>query len=203
MDGDLLGGGTPVLFPRAEGRRDATLLDPQRLGFACRRGRWRFALVGRGRCLGGPLPAGLALGLDPQRRFGEREAGGVSLWPVGEGAWVARFLAVWLLGSTLSSSVWRAGGTGGVSLWPVGEGAWVARFLAVWLLDILDPSIGGRPERTLGSGSDFLERWSAWSPISRDGPCPWRGPWQVRWNDRDCLCRRRAIGRGARGHTPK
>ena len=106
--------------------------------------------------------------------------------------------------STLSGSVWRAGGAGGVSLWPVWEGAWVARFLAVWLLDMLDPSIGGRrPERTPGSGSDFLERWSAWSPISRDGPCPWRGPWQVRWNDRDCLCRRRAIGWGARGHTPK
>ena len=81
--------------------------------------------------------------------------GGVSLWPVGEGAWVARFLPVWLLGSTLSGSVWRAGGAGGVSLWPVGEGAWVARFLPIWLLDILDPSIGGRPERTLGSGSDF------------------------------------------------
>ena len=32
------------------------------------------------------------------------------------------------------------------------------RFLVVWLLDILDPSIGGRPERTLGSESDFLER---------------------------------------------
>src|SRR5271165_5564645 len=83
------------------------------------------------------------------------EAGGVSLWPVGEGAWVARFLPVWLLGSTLSGSVSRAAEAGGVSLWPVGEGAWVARFLPVWLLDILDPSIGGRPERTLGSGSDF------------------------------------------------
>ena len=47
---------------------------------------------------------------------------------------------------------------GGVSLWPVGESAWVARFLPVWLLDILDPSIGGCPERTLGSESDFLER---------------------------------------------
>ena len=58
--------------------------------------------------------------------------------------------------STLSGSVWRAGGgAGGVSLWPVGEGAWVARFLPVWLLDMLDPSIGGRPERALGSGSDF------------------------------------------------
>src|SRR5271165_2085610 len=67
MDSDLLGGGTPVLFPRVEGRRDATLLDPQRLGFACRRGRWRFALVGWRRCLAGPLPAGLAPGLDPQR----------------------------------------------------------------------------------------------------------------------------------------
>jgi len=83
-------------------------------------------------------------------------AGGVSLWPVGEGAWVARFLPVWLLGSTLSGSVWRAGGAGGVSLWPVGEGAWVVRFLPVWLLDMLDPSIRGRPERALGSGSDFL-----------------------------------------------
>ena len=82
-------------------------------------------------------------------------AGGVSLWPVGEGAWVARFLPVWLLDSTLSGSVWRAGGAGGVSLWPVAEGAWVARFLPVWLLDMLDPSIGGRPERALGSGSDF------------------------------------------------
>ena len=57
--------------------------------------------------------------------------------------------------STLSGSVWRAGGAGGVSLWLVGEDAWVARFLPIWLLDILDPSIGGRPERTLGSGSDF------------------------------------------------
>jgi hypothetical protein len=57
--------------------------------------------------------------------------------------------------STLSGSVWRAGGAGGVSLWPVGEGAWVARFLPVWLLDMLDPSIGGRPERALGPGSDF------------------------------------------------
>src|SRR5271157_3911149 len=83
-------------------------------------------------------------------------AGGVSLWPVGEDAWVARFLPVWLLGSTLSGSVRRAGGAGGVSLWPVGEGAWVARFLPVWLLDMLDPSIRGRPERALGSGSDFL-----------------------------------------------
>ena len=83
-------------------------------------------------------------------------AGGVSLWTVGEGAWVARFLPVWLLGSTLSGSVWRAGGgAGGVSFWTVGEGAWVARFLPVWLLDMLDPSIGGRPERALGSGSDF------------------------------------------------
>ena len=79
-----------------------------------------------GGCLGGPLP-----------------------WPVGEGA-------CRLLGSTLSGSVWRAGGgAGGVSLWTVGEGAWVARFLPVWLLDMLDPSIGGRPERALGSGSDF------------------------------------------------
>ena len=57
--------------------------------------------------------------------------------------------------STLSGSVSRAAEAGGVSLLSVGEGAWVARFLAVWLLDILDPSIGGRPERTLGSGSDF------------------------------------------------
>ena len=48
-------------------------------------------------------------------------AGGVSLLSVGEGAWVARFLAVSLLGSTLSGSVWRAGGAGGVSLWPVGK----------------------------------------------------------------------------------
>ena len=64
---DRLGGGTPVLFPRAEGHRDATLLDPQRFGLASWRGRRRFALGGRGRCLGGPLPAGLALGLDPQR----------------------------------------------------------------------------------------------------------------------------------------
>ena len=24
--------------------------------------------------------------------------------------------------------------------------------------------------------------------LSRDDPCPWRGPWQVRWNDRDCRC---------------
>ncbi|HKM55358.1 MAG TPA: hypothetical protein VJY33_18275 [Isosphaeraceae bacterium] len=31
----------------------------------------------------------------------------------------------------------------------------MARFLPVWLLDMLDPSIGERPERTLGSGSDF------------------------------------------------
>ncbi len=58
--------------------------------------------------------------------------------------------------STLSGSVWRAGGAGGVSLWPVGESAWVVRFLPVWLLDMLDPSIRGRPERALGSGSDFL-----------------------------------------------
>ena len=63
-----------VLSPWAEGRRDATFLDPQRLGLAS----------------GG--------------------AGGVSLWPVGEDAWVARFLPVWLLGSTLSGSVWRAAG---------------------------------------------------------------------------------------------
>ncbi len=84
-----------------------------------------------------------------------RRACRVSVWPVGEGAWVARFLPVWLLDSTLSGSVWRAGGVGGVSLWPVAEGAWVARFLLVWLLDMLDPSIGERPERALGSGSDF------------------------------------------------
>ena len=166
MDGDLLGGGTPVLFPRAEGRRDATLLDPRRLGLASWRGRRRFALVGRGRCLGGPLPGGLALGLDPQR-FG---------------------LASWRGRRRLRLSVGKVPG------WPAS--------LAVWLLDILDPWIGGRPERTLGSGGIILERWSAWSPISRDGPCPWRGPWQVRWNDWDCLCRRRAIGQGARGHTP-
>ena len=82
-------------------------------------------------------------------------AGGVSLWSVGEGAWVVRFLPVWLLDSTLSGSVWRAAGAGGVSVWPVGEGAWVARFPPVWLLDMLDPSIGGRPEWALGSGSDF------------------------------------------------
>ena len=165
-ESDRLGGGTPVLFPRAEGRRDATLLDPQRLGFACRRGRWRFTLVGRGRCLGGPLPAGLALGLDPQRF-------GLASW---RGRW--RFaLAGWgrCLGGPLP---------GGLAL---GH----PRSLDRWA-----------PQRTLGSEGDFLERWSAWSPISRDGPCPWRGPWQVRWNDRDCLCRRRAIGRGARGHTP-
>jgi len=82
-------------------------------------------------------------------------AGGISLWPVGEAAWVARFLPVWLLDSTLSGSVWRAGGAGGISLWPAREGAWVARFLPVWLLDMLDPSICGRPERALGPGSDF------------------------------------------------
>ena len=66
MNGDLLGGGTLVLSPRAEERRDATFLDPQRLGLASWRGRRHFALAGRGRCLGGPLPAGLPLGLDPQ-----------------------------------------------------------------------------------------------------------------------------------------
>jgi len=67
MNGYLLRGGTLVLSPRAEGRRDATFLDPQRLGLASWRGRRRFALAGWGRCLGGLLPAGLALGLDPQR----------------------------------------------------------------------------------------------------------------------------------------
>src|SRR5208283_5429390 len=67
MNGYLLGGGTLVLSPRAKGRRDAGFLDPQRLGLASWRGRRRFALAGWGRCLRGPLPAGLALGLDPQR----------------------------------------------------------------------------------------------------------------------------------------
>ena len=32
---------------------------------------------------------------------------------------------------------------------------------------------------------------------------PWRGPWWVRSPDRDCRCRRRAIGRGIMGHTPQ
>src|SRR5271157_4974736 len=112
--------------------------------------------VGEGACVARFLPVwllGSTLSGSVWRAGG---AGGVSLWPVGEGAWVARFLPVWLLGSTLSGSVWRAGGAGGVSLWPVGEGAWVVRFLPVWLLDMLNPSIRGRPERALGSGSDFL-----------------------------------------------
>ena len=94
-------------------------------------------------------------------------AGGVSLLSVGEGAWVARFLAVWLFGldpQRFGLASWRG-------RWRFALVGWgrclVARFLMVWLLDILDPSIGGRPERTLGSESDFLERWSAWSPISR------------------------------------
>src|SRR5512135_871431 len=67
VERDLLGGGTPVRSPRAEGRRNATLLDPQRLGFAWRRGRRRFALAGRGRGPGGSLPTGWALELAPQR----------------------------------------------------------------------------------------------------------------------------------------
>jgi len=66
-DRDLLGGGTPVLSPRAEGRRNATRLDAQRLGFTRRRGWWCFALGGRGRGPGGSLPAGWALELDAQR----------------------------------------------------------------------------------------------------------------------------------------
>src|SRR5690348_11940321 len=36
---DLLAGGSPVLPPRAAGRRDAPWLDPPRLGRAHRRGR--------------------------------------------------------------------------------------------------------------------------------------------------------------------
>ena len=74
VDRDLLGGGTPVLSPRAEGRRNATLLGPQRLGFARCRGRRRFALAGRGRGLGGPLPTGLAL-IDDQESNVSRSRG--------------------------------------------------------------------------------------------------------------------------------
>ena len=119
VDRDLLGGGTPVLSPRAEGRRNATRLDPLRLGFAGRRGRRCFALADRGRCLGGPLPTGLALGLDPQR--------------LGLASWRG----------------WRRFALAGR------ESAWVARFLPVWLLDMFDPSLPGRPERTLDFGSDL------------------------------------------------
>src|SRR5512135_2146489 len=61
-DRDLFGRGIPVLSPRAEGRRNATLLDAQRLGFTRRWGRWYFALAGRGRGPGGSLPAGWVLG---------------------------------------------------------------------------------------------------------------------------------------------
>jgi hypothetical protein len=131
---DLLGGGTPVLSPLGEGRRDATLLD-------------RCGSVSRAAV-----------------------AGVVSVLLVGEGAWVARFLPDWLLGSTLCGSVSRAAGAGGVSVLLVGEGAWVGRFLPDWFLDMLDPSLGGRPERASGSGSDFPAGPASRSPGQGDGP---------------------------------
>src|SRR5512135_3794908 len=109
MDSDRLGGGGPVLFPRAEGRRDAMLLDPQRLGFACRRGRWRFALVGRGRCLGGPLPTSLALGLDPQRLGLASWRGWRRFALAGRGKCLGSPLpAGWALGHVRSLATWAA-----------------------------------------------------------------------------------------------
>src|SRR5208337_2265303 len=92
------------------------------------------------------------------------EAGGVSVWPVGEGAWVARFLPVWLLDSTLSGSAWRAAGIGRISFSPVGEEARVTRFLVDGLLAMFDPSLAGQPERTLGLGSDFHAGPASHSP---------------------------------------
>ena len=133
VDRDLLGGGTPVLSPRAEGRRNATLLD-----------------------LRGSVSRGAG-------------AGGGSLLPVGGEAWAARFLPDGLLGSTRCGSVSRGAGAGGVSLLPVGGEAWVARFLPDGLLDMFDPSLPGRPERTLGSGSDLHACPASRSPGRRAG----------------------------------
>ncbi|MBV8233159.1 MAG: hypothetical protein JO329_24535 [Planctomycetaceae bacterium] len=92
---------------------------------------------------------------------------------------MARFLPEGLLGSTRCGSVSRGAGAGGGSLVPVGGEAWVARFLPDGLLDMFDPSLPGRPERTLGSGSDLHAGpvstppgggWFAWTPLARSDP---------------------------------
>src|SRR5512135_1131046 len=109
VDRDLLGGGTPVLSPRAEGRRNATRLDPQRLDFARRRGRRRFVLAGRGRGLGGSLPAGWALELDPLRLGFGRRRGRRWFALAGRGRSLGGSLpAGWALGHVRSLTTWAA-----------------------------------------------------------------------------------------------
>ncbi len=81
--------------------------------------------------------------------------------------------------STGSGSVLRAAGIGRISFSPVGEEARVARFLTDGLLDMFDPSLAGRPERTLGLGSDVPagppshspgRDWFASTPRARSDP---------------------------------
>ena len=98
MDSDLLGGGTPVLFP---GLKDAGTPCSSTLSGSVSRaaeaGGVSLLAVGEGAWVARFLPVwllGSTLSGSVWRAGG---AGGVSLWLVGEGAWVARFLAVWLL----------------------------------------------------------------------------------------------------------
>src|SRR5512135_1344913 len=81
--------------------------------------------------------------------------------------------------STGFGSVLRAAGIGRISFSPVGEEARGARFLMDGLLDMFDPSLPGRPERTLGFGSDCLRArpptppgggWFASTPLARSDP---------------------------------
>ena len=49
MNSDRLGGGRWSSVLGLKGRRDATFIDPKRLGLASWRGRRRFALAGLGK----------------------------------------------------------------------------------------------------------------------------------------------------------
>src|SRR5512147_822433 len=99
--------------------------------------------------------------------------------------------------STGCGSVLRAAGIGRISFSPGGEEARVARFLVDGLLAMFDPSLAGRPERTLGLGSNLHADPASHSPgrgvVRLDTAGPFRSL------DQDGRCRRRAIGRGMMG----
>ena len=106
---DLLGGGTPVLSPLAEGRRDAgSRPSAARIRGAAGAGGVSVLLVEEDAWVACFLPdwlLGSTLCGSVTRAAG---AGGVSVLLVGEGAWVARFPPDWLLSPRPSAARIRA-----------------------------------------------------------------------------------------------
>ena len=78
----------------------------------------------------------------------------------------------------------------------------MTRFLPDGLLDMFDPSLPGRPERTLGFGSDLHAGPASHSPGRGLVRLDTAGPFRSLGSGRR-RCRRRAIGRGMMGPTPK